>query len=178
MKNPYYGEFQDLRQNHTYKGQQWFGHRRELVEKYSWAVPNDTVIQYITKAFDEIAEIGAGEGYWARLLSENGATVHAFDPDTDKTWYDVQRHNARSVKKSIENNPVLMVWPPVNDDLAKQVLDYGPSHMLYVGEPSGGCTANDAFFEKLNREYGPIGKVEIPSYEGIDDNLYHYARNI
>jgi SAM-dependent methyltransferase len=172
----YLNEFKQLRQRHEFKGEQWFGHRKRLVERYGWAVPNEEVLDYITSCFDRITEIGSGSGYWAKLLSERGTTVHAFDPDTDKEWYDVHEERASDVRNYIEGNPVLLVWPPANDSMAERVLSYDPSHVLYVGESSGGCTANDAFFKRLNKEYGPVEKVNIPSYAGVDDNFHHYVQ--
>lgn len=172
----YLREFRLLQETHSYKGQQWFGQREKLVEKYGWAVPNEDVLDYITSAFDTIAEIGAGEGYWANLLAERGTRVHAFDPETEQTWYDVKSRPLSAVGQYVEDNPVLMVWPPANDSLAADVLEYRPSHVLYVGETRGGCTASGEFFDVFTDLYHPVEKIELPSYVGVDDNFYHAVR--
>jgi hypothetical protein len=176
MEIEYLQEFRRLQETHSYKGQQWFGHRKELVEEYGWAIPNNDVLNYIANSFSRITEIGAGEGYWAKLLSERGTTVEAFDPASEQTWYDVKRKPLSSVERYVEGNPVLMVWPPANNNIAREVLERCPSHVLYVGETRGGCTATDAFFDVFTDLYHPVQKIEIPSYVGVDDNFYHAVR--
>lgn len=177
-ENQYLQEYESLNETHSFKGQQWFGKRQELVEEYGWSIPNEEVLTYIANAFSEIAEIGAGEGYWASLLDKRGVTVHAFDPETEQTWYDVRRASLDTVENYVEDNPTLLVWPPANDSLAVDVLDARPSHLLYVGEQRDGCTANDEFFDRLTNEYEPVHKVELPSYVGVDDNFYHCVRKL
>jgi hypothetical protein len=174
----YLRDFRLLQETHSYKGQQWFGHRQELVEEYGWAVPNEDVLEYISNAFSRITEVGAGEGYWAKLLSERGTRVEAFDPNTSQQWYEVVSHELEDIPTYVEGNPVLMVWPPANDGLAREVLEHRPSHVLYVGETRGGCTASDEFFDVLTDWYSPIEKIELPSYAGVDDNFYHLVRKV
>jgi len=176
--NEYLKEFRLLKETHSYKGQQWFGKRQELVEKYGWAVPNPEVIEYISNAFSQITEIGAGEGYWAKCLSEHDVRVHPFDRDTDQTWFKVRQSDLRSVESYVEDNPVLMVWPPANEPMATDVLELAPSHVLYVGEQRGGCTATDEFFDRFTDLYHPVKKIELPSYVGVDDNFYHAVRKV
>lgn len=177
-ENQYLQAFESLNETHSYKGQQWFGERERLVNEFGWAIPNEEVLSYISAAFGEISEVGAGEGYWASLLAKRDVDVHAFDPETNKTWYDVRRASLDSVENWVTDNPTLLIWPPANDGLAVDVLDAQPSHLLYVGETRGGCTANDEFFDRLTDEYEPVHKVELPSYVGVDDNFYHCVRKI
>ena len=176
--NEYLKKFRLLQETHSYKGQQWFGHRQELVEEYGWAVPNEEVLEYITSAFSRITEIGAGEGYWAKLLSERGTRVEAFDPESEQTWYDVTPERLERVESYVADNPVLLVWPPAGNSMARDVLDCGPSHVLYVGEQRGGCTADESFFDVLTDRYAPVEKIDIPSYTGVDDSFYHLVRKV
>jgi len=176
--NEYLKEFRLLQETHSYKGQQWFGHRQELVEKYGWAVPSEEVLEYISSAFSEITEIGAGEGYWAKLLSEHDVKVHAFDPASEQEWFNVVNYRLSDVENYVEDNPVLMVWPPAGEPLAHDVLECQPSHVLYVGETRGGCTASDEFFDAFTDLYHPVKKIERPSYVGVDDNFYHAVRKV
>jgi hypothetical protein len=55
------------------------GERDELVHLYSWAIPNEDALRAIA-AHGPILEVGAGNGYWAQLLTERGVDVLAFDP--------------------------------------------------------------------------------------------------
>ena len=55
--------------------------RDMLVRKYSWAIPSPEALDLIVRHVGnrEIVEIGAGTGYWAKMLSQLGVKVHAFD---------------------------------------------------------------------------------------------------
>lgn len=182
--NEYYEAFKELQNKNTFKGQQWFGERQKLVEKYSWAVPNDDALEYLS-AFSEIVEVGAGSGYWAYCINSEGGTVFPYDSNPPETsekhnpiWADVEKARASRMKDKLFDNPVLMVWPPLNKGMATAVAEKEPPHILYIGEPRGGCTAEDEFFDLLDSVYGLAGKIEIPSYVGINDNLFHYIRKV
>lgn len=55
--------------------------RDMMVRKYSWAIPSPETLDLIVRHVGsrEIVEIGAGTGYWAKMLSQLGVKVHAFD---------------------------------------------------------------------------------------------------
>ncbi|KAG7397358.1 hypothetical protein PHYBOEH_000870 [Phytophthora boehmeriae] len=46
--------------------------------KYSWAIPDERALQII-KHYGPIVEMGAGSGYWARLLQLRGVDIVAYD---------------------------------------------------------------------------------------------------
>lgn len=176
--NEYLADFETLQEKNTFKGQQWFGERQQLVEKYSWAVPNDDALTYLAE-FDHIYEVGAGTGYWARCIEAHGGDVTAIERDPpDETWTDVVDEDFWDYEEMVRDEPVLLVWPPNADPLAADVLYSWPSHILYVGEQKGGCTADDEFFDALEETYGLVAKIELPSYTGIHDNFYHYVRKV
>lgn len=59
----------------------WFrgtDQRAELVRRYAWAVPDAAAIAALA-ARSPLVEIGAGTGYWARLLAAAGADIIAYD---------------------------------------------------------------------------------------------------
>ena len=51
---------------------------KPLCKKYSWAIPDERALQ-ILESFAPLIEIGAGKGYWARLLRDRGVDILAFD---------------------------------------------------------------------------------------------------
>jgi|APHM01.1.fsa_nt_gi hypothetical protein len=179
MDNPYYEEFQELQEQHTFRGQTWFEKRQELVTKYSWAVPTEDIIRYISSFEDTIYDLGAGSGYWARLCQEFDADVEPVDADPPKqSWTQIVETDARAYFDQIPEGVVLLVWPPYDGTLALNVAQQSPAHILYVGERRVGCTASDEFFDVVQDEYGLVGHIEIPSYQGIHDDFYHYVRKI
>jgi len=178
MWNPYKEEFDELQETHQFKGQQWFGKRKDLVEEYSWAIPNEEVLLYVSE-FDDIVEVGAGSGYWAKCIEEAGGSVQAFDIDPpEETWKAVSDADVIDIRHYMRDGVLLLVWPPANDMMAAHALTDCPNHVLYVGEPRGGCTANDVFFNHLDDEYGLVAKIDLPSYAGVNDDFYHYVRKV
>lgn len=181
--NEYEKKFFDLRKRHRYKTEQWFGKRQELVEKYSWAVPSNEVLSYIEK-FDSIVDMGAGSGYWAHLLEERGVDVRAYDIDPpDETWTEVEgccdsppAGWNEEAYKDVQENPTMLVWPPLNGPVGIRACHAESPHILYIGESRGGCTASDEFFDRLDKRYGLVRTIDLPSYAGVNDNFYHYVR--
>lgn len=178
MEIEYLDAFEELQEKDTFRGQQWFGKRQDLVEEYSWAVPREDVILYLAE-FDNLLEIGAGNGYWAKLIDEAGGDVRATDIDPpEDTYTEVEQAGWRDLVGDIENAAVLMVWPPYDEGVAENVARRKPNHILYVGEQRGGCTAEDEFFDIVEQEYGVVGKLDLQSYTGIHDDFYHYVRKV
>lgn len=178
MEIQYLQEFEELQKKDTFRGQQWFGERERLVEEYSWAVPTKDVIQYCSE-FDDLLEVGAGNGYWASLIEEMDGDIRATDKSPpDNTYTDIEDLSWQQLIGEIESRSVLMVWPPNNDCVAAGVARHSPNHILYVGEQRGGCTGEDKFFDIVEEQYGLVGKLDIPSYAGIHDNFFHYARKV
>ena len=174
--NEYHEAFEELREQDSFRGQQWFGKRKDLVEKYSWAVPNEDALLYLAE-FDSITEVGAGSGYWANCINDRDGNVRATDANPpSETWATVE--SAYVDDLDLQDEVVLTVWPPYGDAMAMMVAEQEPSHILYVGEPRGGCTGSDGFFDSIEQKYGLVAKVDIPSYVGIHDDLFHYVRKI
>ena len=176
MDIQYLNEFEELQEQNSFKGQQWFGDRQQLVEKYSWAVPNEDVIRYCAE-FDDLIEVGAGNGYWSSLIEQAGGTVQPVDIEPpEKTYTSVEQADMMRSPQRVTDRPVLLVWPPYDHGLATEIARHQPSHILYIGERRGGCTAEGGFFNYIDQEYGLVGKIDIPSYIGINDNFFHYTR--
>lgn len=142
-----------------------------LQAAYAYAVPSPDTLGWV-KTFTggrTVVELGAGRGYWARLLADNGVTVRAFDsepPDTaanasfpgvagqPDVWFPVG--DLGGFEAALTGDAVLFLcWPPGwGDPMASEALELfesrGGRRLVYVGEPKGGKTGNDAFFERLS----------------------------
>jgi hypothetical protein len=174
--NEYYEQFQELQEKSTFKGQQWFGERGDLVEEYSWAVPNEEVLVYLAE-FDKLIEVGAGGGYWAKCIQDEGGVVFPIDESPPaETYTNIHTREINGFYEEFTDEAILMVWPPYDEPMAADVAQSEPDHICYVGEERGGCTATDRFFNILDRKYGLVAKIDLPSYAGIHDNFFHYIR--
>lgn len=156
--------------------------RRDLVKHFSWAVPNEAALTAIG-AQGPIVEMGAGGGYWAMLLRERGVDVIAYDakPEgnhhVEKSGWTQVEAGTPTVLKRHADRALFLCWPPYDDSMAHaSLLAYKGKTVIYIGEAEGGCTADDAFFRKLNREYKHDEEIYIPHWDGIHDYLSIWQR--
>jgi hypothetical protein len=159
--------------------------RGELVERYSWAIPNNVAINELV-SYGPLIEIGAGLGYWAKLVFEAGGNIIAFDianygggmgphPEKSRLWFPVQQGTFKTVIKFPERT-LFLCWPPYSTPMAYKCLRwYEGKHFIYVGE-DGGCTGDELFREYLNEHFKLKDIVTIPQWDGIHDAMFIYER--
>ena len=63
-----------------------------LAEKYSWAIPDARSLR-VLHHFSPLVEMGAGKGYWTKLLRDMGVDILAYDKylpeDRKELWTEV-----------------------------------------------------------------------------------------
>lgn len=169
--------------------------RQTLVKSYSWAIPNENAINTIKK-FSPIIEIGAGNGYWAWLLREEGVDIVALDhlpPDRAPnfffnykdiktewkpraTWTPVGDGGPRSILQ-YPGRTLLLCWPPYQTKMAASCLaHYRGEYIIYVGEGQGGCTGSKQFHRELEHHWKQIEIIDIPQWPNIYDSLFIWQR--
>ena len=162
-----------------------FRKREELVMRYSWAVPSPEAIRWIAKRCDRIAEMGAGRGYWAKLLADAGVDVIAYEPTVElgdlcgNTWHACSEavglyfdlRQGDSTKAAAHKDRTLMLcWPPYDDPMAQTALEhYQGSQVLFIGEGDGGCCGGDGFWKIIADEWLEVGYTDIPQWIGMRD---------
>lgn len=136
----------------------WTGPSRdELRAIYGFAIPDDRALAVVAAhAPRGVVEIGAGTGYWARLLHDRGVDVVAYDvapppsPENawfagQQPWFPVEAGDEQDVARFPERT-LLLVWPTRNEDWAGDAaelhLQRGGQRLAYVGEPPGGRTGD------------------------------------
>ncbi|WP_067664169.1 hypothetical protein [Nocardia miyunensis] len=143
-----------------------------LQSSYAYAIPSPETIDWVA-GFCEgrtVVELGAGRGYWAAQLRAAGLSVAAYDseppdrsdnPSFTKTigqkdiWFPVgtlDDYRARTCRGS--DDVLFLCWPPGwgNPMSAEALTDFeaaGGERLIYLGEPKGGKTGSDAFFDAL-----------------------------
>jgi hypothetical protein len=169
---------------------------------YSWAIPNDAALRAIAQySPNGVVEIGAGGGYWAKMLREIGVSVIAYDPDpVGGSWHDGTRWSEVLLGDHTSvightDRTLLLVWPSYNETWTDEVLDlYDGDTVIYIGEGSGGCTGTDRMHQILGssgscwciddcdcppKEAGrfrQVDEVHIPQWAGLHDALTVYRR--
>ncbi len=157
--------------------------------RFAFAVPNDEAIAVCVK-HSPIIEVGAGGGYWARLIRLAGGNIIATDIEPGKPygtlvkngdrlqmWIDdIQQCDAANAATAYPNRTLMLCWPPYNDDMAERALAvYQGQRVIYIGEWDG-CTATEAFHDALEAQWTEIESVKIPNWWGIHDTLWVYER--
>ena len=151
-----------------------------LVNKFAWAIPTPQAIKTICK-YSPLVEIGAGGGYWAHLLSKEGAKIVAYDDSSwvksnaiyrgEKRWFDVQKGNEDNITNHLTYN-LFLCYPPADWDypLGSRCLQrFKGEYLIYVGSVAkDGCTGDNLFLELINDQFEEIELVSIPRWPGHD----------
>ena len=161
--------------------------RDELVKKFAWAIPSNEAVELIAK-YSPIVEMGAGTGYWAMMIEQAGGKVECFDLNPPLLGKNNYRHKRQCHKigkgtplklrnDKFKDHTLFLCWPPCYDNTALHSIKHFKGHrLIYVGEGSGGCNANDEFFDMLDNEWEEQESLDIPQWNAIHDNLTIYKR--
>lgn len=155
------------------KGGARLGYAQTILQAaYAYAIPTPETIGWMSEFCSgrTIVELGAGRGYWAAQLARAGLRVEAYDsepPDTIANpsfpetagqldvWYpvgDLGEYKMRSIDHA--NRVLFLCWPPgwgssMASEAVAEFERAGGSRLVFIGEPKGGKTGDDAFFDAL-----------------------------
>lgn len=124
-----------------------------------------------------VLEVGAGTGFLSNCLHNNGINITSIDLETTNNKYGFQKmhHNiiegdaVKYLKKNLKSySTVLMSWPNYSNDFAYNILKVMEPNqsLIYIGESFGGCTANDKFFNLLEKK----AKINVTATENYQAN--------
>jgi len=166
---------------------------RHYYTKYCFPILNHEFFQdlkFVTSKFNNIAELGAGTGwfsYWARKYN-----INVKDVIDDYSWKDtifgdrildiVTKQDNLEYLKSNNPNLIIYSWPYMDESIANvyRNMKIGTC-LLYIGEDRGGCTANDEFFHLISNniledETNYLNRNWV-SYNGIHDSCKLILKN-
>lgn len=146
-----------------------------LQATYAYAIPSPQTIAWMSDFCADlpIVELGAGRGYWAAQLSSSGFTVEAYDvepPDKSENvsfpeaagqvhvWHPVNGLEEFATRPQAAGHVLFLCWPPGwGDKMSSEALtafeEAGGDRLIYSGEPKGGKTGHDAFFDGLSARW-------------------------
>ena len=164
--------------------------RDEVVKLMGFAlISNDWVLPLSKWIGDKkCLEVMAGSGALSYALKEQGVDIIATDNCSWNLsdWFDKNKSNWTEVenidaieaveKYGKEVDIIFMSWPYM-DDTAFKVLEkmreVNPNcKLIYIGEGSGGCTANDNFFKSIKiveEEAFKLAMSEFKNWQSIYD---------
>jgi hypothetical protein len=191
--NPLYDAWRSV----TPQGAEWYTHdayafvaaarvRERVLSDYAFAIPTPEAIQAIVAAAPRIVELGAGTGYWAKLLAAGGADIVALEavPSGEKNhyahgqvigrWFPVDAGTATDLAR-FSDRALLLCWPPM-DSMARDAIDaWRGDVLIHIGE-RGGCNADEAFYERLEAEFETLTEIDLPQWPGLHDYLWILRR--
>ncbi len=165
--------------------------RRDIIENMGYSLLALNWIIPLSKWIGnrKCLEVMAGCGSLTYALQQQNVDIIATDnytwenhwKDNNGMWTDVENLDAiETVKKyGSDIDIIIMSWPYM-DDTGTQVLktmrEVNPECiMIYIGEGSGGCTADDEFFDIVehvdNKSFDDAVK-EYKQWWGIHDRPY------
>lgn len=189
MKNPFLEEVTSLLQSATSPAEgarRLTEERARLVMKYAFTIPYHDIIKEIA-AHGPLVEIGAGNGYWAWMLSQAGADVAAIDlfsPDEveawdftgmnqwyDDSWYFIDQGPAESAGGWPERS-LFLAWPLYADPMAIIALDAyenaGGHTVIFLGDAS---MAGDENFHRKLASLLPVKRIDCMGWPGLHEEL-------
>ncbi|MFI9404047.1 hypothetical protein [Nocardia sp. NPDC052316] len=145
-----------------------------LQAAYAYAVPSPESIEWMARFTEgrRVLELGAGRGYWAGQLAARGVDVAAFDVEPPNSTANVSFPGAAGqldvwhpvagldeFDAELDGDCVLLLCWPLGwgDPMASRALAAfearGGRRLVYIGEPKGGKTGDDAFFDRLSEHW-------------------------
>lgn len=144
----------------------FFERRDQYVRRASWCILTQDVAEVLADFIKDrtVVELLAGTGYIAHhlraLSSLDRKQYRAYDSRGSHQFHDTTNYRGVT-KKNARMAPiksadiVLMTWPCYDDPLAAILIKkmVKGQYLIYNGEGYGGCTADDAFFDVLERDF-------------------------
>ncbi|CAK4495136.1 unnamed protein product [Aphanomyces euteiches] len=161
-----------------------------IASKYSWAVPDERALRII-KHYGPIVEMGAGTGYWGRLLQLRGVDIKCFDlhvPGEEKeeddeeeeeerrTWMTVEKGTPENVKvlKKHKKRTLMLCYPDDYEDseesMALECLNN------YSGDTGKNVVAGISNATGRGLSQGAAGAAAVVAFQYgyIDYGIYAY----
>lgn len=160
------------------EGRLSFMERQQVIERFGmWALLTWDFVQTLARHLQgkRVLEVFSGTGWLAWALGQKGVNVLATD---DYSWHfpippkvPVQKMDAVQAVKRYRRwaNVLLMCWPPMGLAAERALEQWPPGRaVVYIGEPRGGCTASEGFFDLF-----VIDKVlHIDQWDGLHDYCF------
>lgn len=152
-----------------------------VLARYSEAVATADAVRRLA-ALGPIVEVGAGGGYWARLIRDVGGDVIATDADGDwygdvVPWIEVQRLEAVTAVQQHPERVVLSCWPPRPYGYMTHVLEAAlQSTVALVTDGRNGRVDQDPLYARLDSSWTLAETIDLPRWPGRFDSLMLWVR--
>lgn len=165
--------------------------RDRYIRQYGFYIVSEGFIENAVNYFSQssILEVGAGSGFLSSCLQGAGINIVPTEAHLTNNRYGFKEIYTEVLEedsvKYLKNNKdkfdtVLMSWPNYSSKFAYNVIKNMVSGqtLIYIGEGYGGCTADDKFFDYIEK-YAEILEDETNkfnessfSWTGIHDRVH------
>lgn len=154
----------------------------ELVRAYSEAIPTLEALKLLA-TLSPLVELGAGAGYWARLLRDLGTEVVAYDPAEPESnkwtaklpaWTEVRLGDAAAALTEHPDRVPFACWPPRPYGYMNDVFRtyHGTTIALITdGRFLAKEDHADPLYDVLESEWKLEERVQLPHWPGRHDSL-------
>lgn len=162
----------------------------EYQRNNSWGIVSEKAIDEIYDKCkeDRILSVGAGNGTWEYLLQEKGLDITATDLDpSTSSWHKnpdgrypivIHEYSAAHAVEKFKFDTLMSVWPHPIMKFGSVVASSKPKKIIYVGEGVGDSTADDEFFDIVDKDYSVISTIDGPlKAQGWPEKMIIYLRN-
>ena len=162
-----------------------FEKRQFYCSNFSWAFITIKELRILSKIIGDKSVLSIGSGYafiekGLQLLGVNIIPTDSYvHPMTNivYTWTDVEVLNHKEALAKYNTDILYMSWPTYDDPYAFESLKLFKGNLLiYIGEPQDGCTANDDFYDLLEKEWNCKEEIKITNWNSIHDSIFIYER--
>ncbi|WP_280371753.1 hypothetical protein [Nocardia wallacei] len=182
------------------KGSARLGYAQTILQAaYAYAIPSPETVGWMARVCQgrTVIELGAGRGYWAAQLAGAGLRIEAFDtepPDRAENvsfvqvagqsdvWHSVGDLEEFASRSFSADDVLLLCWPPGwGDTMASEAVAAfeaaGGERLVYIGEPKGGKTGDDAFFDALAARWDLKDEdAQFVSWWNLEDRAQFWIR--
>ena len=169
--------------------------RTKVLRRFPEYVPTDDAINTLVK-YSPLLEVGAGDGYWAHIVNENGGdciptdlnpepidadeypVTHrpysGEDSEVRTLWADVQEYDAVDAIEAYPDRSVVMCHPSGATRWAERVLNAIDNQpFIYIGEWFPGADAHPLFFKRLAENWNCVDS--FPVYDWASMHAHGYV---
>lgn len=138
--------------------------RDSYIRQYGFYIVSEGFIENTVNFFGKsrILEVGAGSGFLSACLQSSGIDIIPTDVHLTDNRYGfkklytevLEEDSVKYLKNNRDNfDTLLMSWPNYSSTFAyKIVKNMAPGQtLIYIGEGYGGCTADDNFFDYMEK---------------------------
>ncbi len=161
--------------------------RSKYTAQYGFPVITPEAIEWMVQRLGhaEVLEVGAGNAYLARRLTEAGVNViptdaHPLDGNPyalGSTYHmSVIQVDALNAITELNDLNLLWSWPTPETKSGEALKHFKGQYFVYIGEQHNGCTGGDMFQDVLESSFEYIDGIDIPSFPGVRDSVALYER--